>query len=244
MKSLIILPSYNEAENITSLIAAILEQTRDSEVLIVDDNSPDGTAGKVRDFISSHATPERIHLVVRQKKDGRGGAVRAGLEWGLKEGRFARFVEMDCDFSHHPRYLPQGLEMLGSSDIVLGSRYPDGEIIGWPLKRKVLSFCANLLARLLISPSISDYTNGFRFYTAPAATFLCGFQQRHKGYIYLSETLALLRRGGFKIGSFPIVFVNRERGVSNTGFMEVYRSFSAIFQISWDYHFGKKHGSV
>lgn len=241
MKNLVILPSYNEAENITNLIGEIIESSKDLDVLVVDDNSPDGTAKVIESYRATLPAEkaERVILKVREKKDGRGGAVRDGLEWGLTQKRYANFVEMDCDFSHHPKYLPQGFAMLAQSDVVLGSRYPNGQIVGWPLKRKLLSFFANQLARTLISRRVKDYTNGFRFYSAKGAAYLCGFQQKNKGFIYLSETLAHLLRGGYKIESFPIVFVNRERGVSNTTFMEVYQSFSAIFSIGWDYRFGK-----
>lgn len=241
MKNLVILPSYNEAENITKLIHEVLTTSEDLDVLIVDDNSPDGTAKVIETYRTQLSSPmaARVTLKVREKKDGRGGAVRDGLEWGLAQGQYRNFVEMDCDFSHHPKYLPQGFALLNQADVVLGSRYPDGQIVGWPLKRKLLSFFANQLARTLISRRIQDYTNGFRFYSANGASYLCGFRQKNKGYIYLSETLAHLLRGGYRIESFPIVFVNRERGVSNTTFAEVFRSFSAIFSIGWDYRFGK-----
>lgn len=241
MKSLIVLPSYNESENLPKLIDELLLLKNELEVLVVDDNSPDGTSQLIEKKIQDLALrgENRLHLIVRSKKDGRGGAVRRGLEWGLEKSGFDSFVEMDCDFSHHPSYIEQGLQMLKSYPVVLGSRYPDGEIIGWPLKRKLLSFFANFLARMLISPRVKDYTNGFRFYTRDAAQFICKFQQKHKGYIYLSETLAQLMHGRFSIGSFPIRFVNRERGVSNTTFSEVWKSLSAIFLIGWEYRFGK-----
>lgn len=238
MKALVILPSYNESQNIANLVREICKEQPTAEVLVVDDNSPDGTAEVIRKLQAEENMKSRLHLIVRQKKDGRGGAVRAGIEWGIKEGRFASFVEMDCDFSHHPRYLGKGLEMLSKFPVVLGSRYPDGEIIGWPAKRKILSFFANILARSLISFRVADYTNGYRFYTKDAASYLCQFQQKNKGYIYLSETLAHFLSGKFAIGSFPIVFVNRERGESNTTFSEVFKSLSAIFVIGWQYRFG------
>lgn len=238
MKSLVILPSYNEAENIADLIRAILNQGEQFHVLVVDDNSPDGTAEKVRALVED--SKGRLHLIVRQKKDGRGGAVRHGLEWGLKNGDYAHLIEMDCDFSHPPTDLVKGVALLQDHDVVLGCRYPDGKIVGWPLKRKILSFSANLLARILISRKIADYTNGYRFYSRKAARFLCEFKQQHKGYIYLSETLGHFLKADYKVGKFPILFVNRERGVSNTSLNEVVQAFRAIFEISWDYHFGKK----
>ena len=242
MKTLVVLPSYNEAANITDLIQAILNLGLDYGVVVVDDNSPDGTADVIRAYQKQHPENEkRLTLIVRGKKDGRGGAVRHGIKWGLENTKAENFVEMDCDFSHPPKDIPRGIEMLGQADVVMGSRYPDGQIIGWPMKRKVLSFCANLLAKTLISYRIGDYTNGFRFYNQRAAKFLCEQPQKHKGYIYLSETIARFLTHGFKIAAFPIVFVNRERGVSNTTFTEVFNSLTGIMKIAYGYRFGEKN---
>lgn len=243
MKTLVILPSYNEKENICQLIGSVLDLGDEYYVCVVDDNSPDHTADVIREYKIglSDNDRERLNLIVRSKKDGRGGAVRTGLEWGLHHSgiKFDSFVEMDCDFSHPPSDIPRGVQLLGTNEVALGSRYPSGKIVGWPLKRRALSFCANLLARILISWSICDYTNGFRFYTRQAAEFLCGIPQRHKGYIYLSETLAHFMRAKFRITSFPIVFVNRERGVSNTSFKEVFSALRGIFEIAWKF---RTHG--
>ncbi|MEQ1879123.1 MAG: polyprenol monophosphomannose synthase [Bdellovibrionia bacterium] len=242
MKTLVILPSYNEAANITDLIQAILNLGVEYGVCVVDDNSPDGTADVIRKFQAQHPEIEkRFTLIVRSKKDGRGGAVRHGIQWGIENTAAENFVEMDCDFSHPPKDIPRGIEMLSKADIVMGSRYPDGQIIGWPVRRKVLSFCANLLAKTLISRRIGDYTNGFRFYTRKAAKFLCEQPQKHKGYIYLSETIARFLTHGFTIASFPIVFVNRERGVSNTTVTEVFNSLTGIVKIAYGYRFGEKN---
>jgi dolichol-phosphate mannosyltransferase len=238
MKTLVILPSYNERENIVSLIEAILPVSSDINVCVVDDNSPDGTGKLLDEFVASGKSQNRVHIIHRQKKDGRGGAVRDGMSWGFDEkAGYEAFVEMDCDFSHPPTDIAKGLLLLEQSDVVLGSRYPDGEIIGWPTSRKVLSFCANNLAKTLISGRISDYTNGFRFYNRRAAEALIRLPQKHKGYIYLSESLSYLLKRHFKIESFPIRFVNRERGVSNTNFREVSRSLLGIVQIGYDFHF-------
>lgn len=244
LDTLVVLPSYNERENLTNLIEAIWENVPTSFVCVVDDSSPDGTHLMVKEFIEKleDSKKARIHLIVRPEKDGRGGAVRRGLDWGLRESGkdFSYFLEMDCDFSHPPTDIPKGIKMLQEYDVVLGSRYPNGEIIGWPLSRHILSFCANLLARVLLSWRVQDYTNGYRFYSAKAAKFVTQFPQKHKGYIYLSETLSHFLSHGMKIGSFPIRFVNRERGNSNTSIKEVISAFTGIFKIAWDYRF-KNH---
>lgn len=239
MKSLVILPSYNESENLIQLIEAIWKANPEYYVCVVDDNSPDGTSQLVQKFIDnlSDESKPRLHLITRPDKDGRGGAVRRGLQWGLNESdlSFDSYVEMDCDFSHPPTDIPKGLQMLTDTDVVLGSRYPDGKIVGWPVSRKVLSFCANLLARFLISFKISDYTNGFRFYNKRSAKLMLSLPQKNKGYIYLSETLSYFLKHKHTISSFPILFVNRERGVSNTSFKEVFSALTGIFKIAWNY---------
>ena len=144
MKTLVVLPSYNEIENITRLIGEIIKLGDDYFVLVVDDNSPDGTANEVRSYVEKNNQSSRVHMIVREKKDGRGGAIRDGFIWGRDhtEHNFENFVEMDCDFSHPPEDIPKGISMLNEPDVdlVLGSRYPDGKIVGWPLKKKVVKF--------------------------------------------------------------------------------------------------------
>jgi dolichol-phosphate mannosyltransferase len=242
MATLIVLPSYNERLNIVELTDAILDVDPSNEVCIVDDSSPDGTAACVREAAASRPRwAERVHLIVRDKKDGRGGAVREGFEWGIGRRRYAAFVEMDCDFSHEPNALSQGLAVMDQGyDVVIGSRYPDGEIIGWPTSRRVLSACANGLARLLIDSSITDYTTGFRFYRPAVVEELLTHQQRHRGYIYLSESISHVLRAKYRVGSFPIRFRNRERGVSNTSLAEVWASLHGILSIAVAHRFGAR----
>lgn len=240
MKALIVLPSYNERANIVRLVEAILAEDPEFRVCVVDDSSPDGTAQELEAARASReAFRDRVHLIVRRTKDGRGGAVRAGFEWGWQRGGFDAFVEMDCDFSHEPRALREGLSLLRQGyDVVIGARYPDGTIEGWPLSRHVFSFLANRLTRLLIDASVADYTNGFRFYRPRAAELILQHPQQHKGYIYLSETLSHLLRSGVRIGSFPTYFKNRERGVSNTSLREISAALRGIFSIAKTHHFG------
>lgn len=243
VKALVVLPTYNEAQNIAPLITEILGLGEGIGVCVVDDSSPDGTADAVRQLQPKiNAGGERLHLIVRARKDGRGGAVRTGILWGLDQHReqgFDAFVEMDCDFSHPPSDIPQGLAMLTQADVVMGCRYPDGQIVGWPLRRRVLSKLANTLARVLIKWSIHDYTGGFRFYSRRSAAFMCQQPQRHKGYIYLSETIAAFLKNGMTFRCFPIRFVNRARGASNTDFREVRAALTGILQIAWRYRFGE-----
>lgn len=238
-RTLVVLPSYNEKDNIVALIEALLALGVNYSVCVVDDSSPDGTSTIVKNAIATKKLEDRVHLITRTKKDGRGGAVRTGLRWGRDSGKgFEAYIEMDCDFSHEPKAIATGLALLATGgDVALGCRYPDGKIEGWPLSRYILSFCANLLARLLIDWSIPDYTNGFRFYSPRALDVLLRLEQKHEGYIYLSESLSQLLRSKMKILTFPIYFRNRVRGESNTNFAEVSNAFLGIFSIAWEHHF-------
>jgi dolichol-phosphate mannosyltransferase len=238
--TLVVLPSYNERLNIIDLTDAILGVDPANDVCIVDDSSPDGTAACVREAAASRpGWGQRVHLIVRDGKNGRGAAVREGFHWGVARSRYRVFVEMDCDFSHEPAALPQGLALLDQGyDVVIGSRYPDGRIIGWPASRRLLSFLANSLARLLIDRSITDYTTGFRFYRREIVQELLAHRQRHRGYIYLSETLSHVLRAKRKVGSFPICFRNRERGASNASLGEIWSSLHGIVAIAFVHRFG------
>ena len=244
MKTLVVLPSFNEKKNINNLIQSILSISEELFVVVVDDNSPDGTFQAVKEekMNLSNSMQERIHLIKRHAKNGRGGAVWDGIRWGLSSSNnFEAYVEMDCDFSHNPNAIPNGLELITKGfDLVLGSRYPDGEIINWPLKRRVFSRIANFLCRLLISMKYHDYTNGFRFYNKKSAVHLSKSRTMFKGYINLSETIAKLLKNNFTIASFPIVFENRKLGKSNTDLKEMLGSFFAIFQIAARYWFDKR----
>jgi glycosyltransferase involved in cell wall biosynthesis len=244
MKTLIILPSYNEKENIVSLIHAILNLSEHFFVVVVDDNSPDGTYDSVLEAKAQmlNIDQSRLDIIKRTKKDGRGGAVWDGIRWGLASKKhFKSFVEMDCDFSHAPADIHKGLLLIEEgNDLALGARYPNGTILNWPLKRRIFSRLANILCRLLISFKAHDYTNGFRIYNRKAASHLASSQTFHNGYINLSETLAKLLKHKFSVAQFPIVFENRKLGKSNTDLNEMLTSFFAIFQIAARFWFDKR----
>lgn len=247
LKTLVVLPSYNERENIAELTKALLLLAPEVHVCVVDDSSPDGTADVVRGLAAQAAPADasRVHLLVRGQKDGRGSAVRAGIEWGLKQRNpaFDAFVEMDCDFSHDPAAIPRGLEALGQADVALGCRYPDGKILNWPQRRRVMSFLANLLARGLISWRIADYTGGFRFYSRRSSEVLLAVPQRHKGYIYLSEMISVFLKASLRIRCFPITFTDRRLGTSKTGVREVLSSLVNLMDIAWRHRFARRGGT-
>ncbi len=242
MKTLVVLPSFNEITNIRALIDAIFEIGPDIDVCVVDDSSPDGTAEFVADLIEYDGVwSTRVHLIVRQGKGGRGGAVRDGIAWGLDNADYDAFVEMDCDHSHDPAEMPIGLGLIADgTDVAIGARYPDGNIIGWPLYRRAFSRLANYLARGLLDSSVADYTNGYRFYGPKSAAVLADSPQQHTGFIYLSEALARLIRSGATVTSFPITFRDRSGGKSSADLAEVAKALKGLFGIAWWYRIASK----
>ena len=235
MTALAVIPTYNESADVVRMIDAILESEVDADVLIVDDSSPDGTSEIVASAIAGRADwGGRVELIRREGKGGRGGAVREGIQYGLdKDALYNEFIEMDCDFSHDPKDLSIGIDLLSQGwDVAIGARYPNGQIIGWPMRRRVFSRIANLLAWALIKWSIPDYTNGFRFYNQRAVKALLAVPQRNTGYIYLSETLAVCLRAELTVTSFAIVFRNRERGQSNTDLAEIRAAVKGLLDVA------------
>ena len=241
MNSVIVLPSYNEKENIVSLLRTIIDLDKNFTVIVVDDNSPDKTYEVVSDFKNklSDKETERVQIIKRQKKDGRGGAIWEGMRMAYEsENEFENFIEMDCDFSHDPNYIRNGINLLmDGNDLVLGSRYPDGKIINWPIKRRVISFFANILVRVLIDWKIHDFTNGFRFYNRDLIKYLLTQEMKHSGYINLTETISMTLKVRKSIASFPIIFKNRKLGKSNTDIKELFNSFLGLFSIAWHHRF-------
>ena len=228
---IVCIPTFNEVDNIADLIDQLLAIEIDLTVAIIDDNSRDGTANAVRQKIEQHGD-ERVWLIERQAKDGRGGAVLRGLQEGLRHD-FDYFVEMDGDFSHDPADLQVASGIVDPKiDLLIGARYPDGQIYGWPVKRRVLSYFANRLARLLIPTGVHDYTNGFRIYTRKAAETILAVGVVNKGFIALSEIIAICVANGLAIHSFPIVFRDRTKGSSSASLAEVVTSFIAVFKIA------------
>lgn len=228
VKMLILIPTYNEGANISSLLERLLRYP-EAHILVIDDNSPDGTAAHVERYTESG----RIRLLNREKKDGRGGAVLDGLRLALAgaEG-FDIVVEMDADFSHDPEDLNHLLARSCDFDVVVGSRYqPGSKIIGWPLSRRLFSKAANLFARLWLGVPLKDLTNGYRCYNIAAARSLARLDLKSKGYIALSEIAFRLYRQGFSFGEVPTRFVNRERGKSNFSLHEVIAAFTGVIRI-------------
>jgi dolichol-phosphate mannosyltransferase len=221
MRALVVLPSYNEAENAVPLAREVLAQDPRLEVLVVDDASPDGTA----DLVEKEQIREpRLHLLRRPGKLGLGTAYLAGFRYGLERG-YDQVLTMDCDFSHHPRYLPAILEAAQQSDLVIGSRYvPGGGIRNWALRRRVLSRFANFYTRLLLRVPVHDCTAGFRCYRREVLERVGIEAIRSSGYAFLEEMVQRVHRAGFRIAEVPIVFEDRTRGASKISHTEIYRA--------------------
>ena len=240
MKTLVILPSYNESYNITNLIEKILLQSENNNLVVIDDNSPDKTIEIIEKFLENKDYKSKIHLIKRSHKLGRGSAVLEGLKWGYNNLEdIDLFIEMDCDFSHSPDEIYKGKNLIKSFDIVIGSRYPSGTIINWPKKRRIFSYLANQMIRFLIDRKIHDYTNGFRFYSRNSIKYLLTKNITSSGFISLSEIIAILLKANYSITSFPITFNNRIRGESNVNLKEIINSLISILCISWKFRFGK-----
>ncbi len=216
---LVILPTYNEIENVLDLSRDVLEQDARIDVLVVDDASPDGTGDAVAQAMESQP---RLHLLRREGKLGLGTAYLAGFRYGLDRGYDAIFT-MDCDYSHHPKYLPALIELLGAHDLVIGSRYvPGGGVANWPWHRRALSRFANFYARTLLRLPINDCTAGFRGYRRKVLETVDPFAIRSQGYSFLEEMASRVVRCHFTVGEVPIIFVDRRLGVSKIESREIY----------------------
>ena len=208
---LVILPTYNEAENLAQIVPAILDQDPRLEVLVVDDNSPDGTGALADQLVSAFA---RVHVLHRERKEGLGKAYLAGFRWGLDQG-FHRILEMDADFSHDPKFLPRMLAASEEADLVLGSRYQTGvNVINWPMSRLLLSYTANLYVRWVTGMPLTDATGGFKCFRREVLAALPFERIRSNGYAFQIEMSFRAWKKKFRLVEIPIVFTDRVEGTS------------------------------
>ena len=228
-RTLIVIPTFNEADNIAPLLAAIRGELPLAHVLIVDDRSPDGTAAVVRG-LSAH--DERIHLLERPRKLGLGSAYVAGFAWGVQLG-FERFFEMDADFSHDPHFLPAFVAALDSgAEVVVGSRnVPGGAIEGWGLLRTLLSKGSSLYARLILQSPVRDMTTGFKAYTRRALDLIDVATLRSNGYAFQVETTYRALQCGLRVVEIPILFVDRRTGQSKMSRHEIIEGALGVWQM-------------
>jgi len=211
-RALVIIPTYNERENIARLIETVLAQDVRLEVLVVDDGSPDGT-GEIVDGIRMKSS--RVHIHRRPRKMGLGTAYLAGFKWALERG-YDYVFEMDADFSHDPAHLSQFLYAIEHADLVLGSRYREGKvtIVNWPIGRLLLSYFANVYARVVTGLPIWDATGGFKCFRRDVLASIDLDDVRSNGYAFQIEVSFRAWKRGFKIVEIPIVFVDRTEGRS------------------------------
>ena len=222
---LVSIATYNERDNLAALVREIQAVLPATDVLITDDNSPDGT-GKLADELA--AADPRIHVLHRPGKLGLGTATLAAMRFAIDHG-YDLFINMDADFSHHPRYLPQLLAGMDRHDVMIGSRYvPGGGTEGWPLSRRLMSRGVNTLARLLLRIPAHDTSGAYRCYR------VAQLRQAHlervvsRGYSFQEEILYRCRQAGFRLGETPIVFENRRAGSSKVNPREAVRSLALL----------------
>src|SRR6476620_11661622 len=208
MHTLIVIPTYNEIENIQLLIEAVLATTPSNvEILVVDDGSPDGTGQMVDTLVKQNS---RLHVLHREKKMGLGTAYLNGFTWGLQKS-YESFIEMDADFSHHPKYLPRMLELLEQNQVVIGSRYvPGGGTVNWGIGRKLLSRGGSIYSRLILGAPIRDFTGGFNGWKREVLAQVDLPTLRSDGYSFQIELKYRAYLKGFKTVEFPIVFEDRK----------------------------------
>jgi dolichol-phosphate mannosyltransferase len=231
MRTLVVLPTYNEKKNIGTLLDSLFQLEVPLDVLVVDDNSPDGTQEVIREKQKQYGE-NRLKLVVRmQGKAGRGSACLHGFAIAREEGYDAA-LEMDTDLSHDPKDIPTLLEGLSHADVVVGSKFhSQSHVIGYEWYRKILSYSANFYAGLILRMPIRDYTNGFRCYNAKALALLPTLPITGVGFTVIPQMSYLLHKAGMRLTEVPITFQNRLHGKSNMGLPEITESFFSILYI-------------
>jgi dolichol-phosphate mannosyltransferase len=230
-RALVIIPTYNERENIRRIVDTVLRQDGRLEVLIVDDGSPDGTGQIVAEL---EAADQRVHLLEREKKLGLGTAYIAGFRWAL-ERDYQYVLEMDADFSHDPAHLPQFLRAIENADLVLGSRYQQGRVtvVNWPITRLILSYSANLYARGVTGLPVWDATGGFKCFRRSVLEAIDLSRVRSNGYAFQIEMSYRAWKRGFRITEIPIVFVDRTEGTSKMSKSIVREAIWMVWRLRW-----------
>ena len=211
MKTVVIVPTYNEAEGIVAMLDAVLISAPDADILVVDDDSPDGTAG----LVTAHREHgQRLHLLSRSKKEGLGAAYRAGFNWALARP-YDAIVQMDADLSHPPERVPALLAALAHADVAIGSRYVrGGGVRNWPWLRRAISRGGNVYVRLVLGIPIHDATAGFKAFRRAALETIGAVNSESNGYCFQIENTWRASRLGLRITEVPITFTDREVGTS------------------------------
>ena len=223
MKNLVILPTYNESKNIVKTINLVLAQRDDLNILIIDDNSPDGTAKIVKDLNN-----EKIFIIERESKKGLGSAYVEGFSWSLKNN-YQKIIQMDADLSHDPKEINPMLSLLESNDLVIGSRYKGGlRVHNWPIQRLYISYFANVYARTITGVPITDLTAGYRAWNKKTLQRINFQECSSQGYCFQIETSFRAFQKGCKLIEHPIVFTDRTVGESK---MSKVVMIEAVFKV-------------
>jgi len=232
LKTLVIIPTYNERENLSRLVPEVLDLEPGLEILVVDDGSPDGT-GELADEIAS--ATGRVHVLHRPGKLGLGSAYVAGFRWALSRSDAELVFEMDADFSHDPKYLPEMIRIAEEDgvDLVVGSRYVGGgaNVVNWPIRRLILSYGANLYARLVTGLPLRDSTGGYKCFHRRVLEAIDLDQIRSDGYGFQIEMNYHAWKRGFRIREFPIVFVDRHSGTSKMNRKIIVEAFWLVWKL-------------
>ncbi len=229
MRILVIIPTYNERENLPKIIRKIQNLgIKNLDILIIDDNSPDGT-GKLADEYSHKF--KNIFVIHREKKMGLGTAYKTGFKYAIEKG-YDYVFEMDADLSHDPDDIPRFLKEIRRVDLVIGSRYcKGGKVVNWPSSRRLLSFLANLYAKILTGVPINDMTSGYKCYRRKVIENYDYDKLRAEGYGFQIETVFYAFKKGFKLKEIPIIFHDRVEGKSKLGRKIVYEAFFRVLSL-------------
>ncbi len=244
-KTLVMTATYNEIENLPRLVDEVFRVVPQVDLLVIDDNSPDGTGAWCD---RQAAADPRLHCLHRSGKLGLGTAIVAGMRYAIENG-YKYVLNMDADFSHHPRYLPAMIAGMDPPsgppiDVTIGSRYiPGGGVEGWPLKRRVMSKAVNLYARWLLWLRPKDCSGGYRCYRTATLAKLDLNRIRSRGYSFQEEILWMLRRAGARFAETPIIFADRERGSSKINSKEAVNALTIIFRLGLRNLIGGGQGS-
>ena len=229
-KTVVIVPTYNEADNNHDLISQLLALPGNLQVLVVDDNSPDGT-GKLVDEIAA-VRPGLVHVIHRPGKMGLGTAYIAGFKKALNELDATRIMTMDADFSHNPRFIPAMIELSQKKHVVIGSRYvPGGGSLNCTWKRVMLSKMANMSAKALLGLKAKDTTAGFRLYRREVLASIPLDRIFSSGYSFLMEMLFMCQRRGWQIGEVPIIFEDRRKGQTKISRQEIFKAQYTVIRL-------------
>lgn len=239
-ESVVIIPMYNEKENAAAIIDAVLALSEPVDILVIDDNSPDGTARIVKAKIDDN--PGRVHIIEREGKLGLGTAYICGFLWAIEQG-YEYICEMDADFSHNPEDLPRLIKAVRSgADVAVGSRYVSGvNVVNWPMGRVLMSYYASAYVRMITRMPIRDTTAGFVCYRRRVLQTIHLDKIKFKGYAFQIEMKFTAYKYGFKIEEVPIIFVNRVLGTSKMNSGIFGEAVFGVIRLKWDSFFKKYH---